>query len=69
MFNVSLVDFEQGNVSRVIVAAAQIQPFEPRFTQQKYLRAIWIYSRPLWTNYIVTDTYLQVPYLFRAVWL
>ena len=56
MFNVSLVDFEQGNVSRVIVAAAQIQPFEPRFTQQKYLRAIWIYSRPLWTNYIVTDT-------------
>ena len=47
MFNVSLVDFEQGNVSRVIVAAAQIQPFEPRFTQEKYLRAIWIYSRPL----------------------
>ena len=37
MFNVSIVDFEQVNVSWVIVAAAQIQSFKPRFTQQKYL--------------------------------
>ena len=56
MFNVSIVDFEQVNVSWVIVAAAQIQSFKPRFTQQKYLTVIWIFNRPQWTNYIVTDT-------------
>ena len=53
--SVSIVDFEQVNISWVIVPAGQAQPFK-HLISLKYVRAIWSFSGLLWTNYIVTDT-------------